>query len=219
MGSVPRPGWGYEVESCGAAINEHVALPVECFERREPWIARVYDLEASPQPLPLLSAQPGNRDAKVVLILLQVMLRLVEQLDLRRDDRQPGRGTSPHLGRRPLDAGISPAQPDPILDVVQEELQLVAAGLPGLLQRRATRRKREDLVDRELEPIVLFPGIESTGPLGFEQLPVGEVRLQRTLIPTEDPDLDVLVRPRHLVEEEVDRPAAGDEPQTVERAQ
>jgi hypothetical protein len=45
------------------------------------------------------------------------------------------------------------------------------------------------------------------------------VRLQRSLIRAQDPDLDVLVRPRHLVEEEVDRPAAGDEPRTIEPAQ
>src|SRR3954468_8007921 len=164
----PHPGWGYELRGLRRRDRGHVALRVEGFELCEPWIARVYDPEASRQPLSLLPTQPGSRDVKVVLVLLQVVLRLVEQLDLRRDDRQRRRRSSPNVGRRSPDAGVAPAQPDAVLDVVQEELQLVAAGLPRLLRRRAPRRKGEDLMDRELQPVVPLPRIESTRPFALE---------------------------------------------------
>jgi hypothetical protein len=74
-------------------------------------------------------------------------------------------------------------------------------------------------VHRQLEPLVVFPRIKPAGPIALEQLPAGQARLQRGLVVAEDPDLEVLVRPRDLVEEEVDRPAPADEPWPAERPQ
>jgi hypothetical protein len=67
-------------------------------------------------------------------------------------------------------------------------------------------------VHGQLEQLALVPRIPETWPRALVEAPAGQARLQRALVLPEDADLDVLVRSRDFVEEEIDRPAAGDEP-------
>jgi hypothetical protein len=74
-------------------------------------------------------------------------------------------------------------------------------------------------VHRQLEPFVVSPRIQPARTLALEQLPAGQARLQRGLVVAKDPELEILVRPGDLAEEEVDRPAPGDEPRPAEGRQ
>src|SRR3954451_22466949 len=135
------------------------------------------DLERPREPLTLLRAQARGDRLEVVLVLVEMVLRLVQQLDLRHDDRDPCRRVLLDFADRPGDGRVATADPDAFLDVVQEELQLVASRFPGLYERRASGRPCEDWMDRQLEALATLPRIEPARPLALEQLPIREARL------------------------------------------
>src|SRR6266540_7029154 len=168
------------------------------------------DLERVLQPRTLQGREERQRLAKVVLVLVEMVLGLVQQLDVGRYDRDTRRGARCDLVDRFCHPLVAPALPDPILDVVEEELELLGARIPRFRGRTASRGTKQDLVDRQLEPLVLLPRQPARHRL--EQPPAGEERPEVLLIVAEDPYLDVLVLPRHLADEEIDRPAAAHEP-------
>jgi hypothetical protein len=66
------------------------------------------ELERASQPQPLGRREPRKRLAEVVLVLFQVMLRLVQQLDLGRDDRNCRGGFEDQLLGRPGQPAVTP---------------------------------------------------------------------------------------------------------------
>src|SRR5215212_5403494 len=183
-------------------------------KRLDPPMARMHELESALQPRALFVRQSRERLAKVVLVLLAGVLRLVQELDLRNDSRNPAGRAEGQLLDRPLDPRVSPTDPNAVFDVVQEELTLLGLRLPGVRRWTASGRAEEHLMDRKGQEFALLPGQPAVERL--ELLPTREVLLKLVLVAPENPDLEIFVLSRHPVEKEVDRPAPADIPPPVE---
>ena len=136
-------------------------------------------------------ADAVGHEPKVVLVLVGGVPRLVQELHLGGDDGRPIRAPLRELADVKRDARVAPAQPDPALGLVQEELALVVVRLPRL-GRAAARRPEEDLVDREVEPLVRTPRNPAANRLVCVPVPV--VLVEGGLMVAEDAHLQVLVR-------------------------
>src|SRR3990172_6802167 len=74
---------------------------------------------------------------------------------------------------------------------------------------------RVDFMDRRLERFVVPPWHEFALH-DLPEHPSGEVRAERALVRPHDRDFDVLVRPGHAPQEEIDGPSARNEPPPIE---
>src|SRR5215210_476466 len=181
-------------------------------KRVDPPVTGMHHFERFAEPRSARPAEERSDQAEVVLVLRLRVPGLVQELDLGCDDRNAGRRALRELAHVQRDARVPPAHPQTPVRVVQEELAFLVAGFPGIRRRTARYGTKEDLVDRELQDFAVIPRVPHARPRDLECRPVVEVHLQIALVVAEDADLEVLVLARHLVQEEVDRPAAADEP-------
>jgi hypothetical protein len=156
------------------------------------------ELERRSEPCSRRAAEVGHDQLEVVLVLPLCVPRLVQELHLGSDDRDPVGVSLRQLPNRERDPRVAPADPDPALGLVQEELALVVIRLPRLGEP-AFGAAEEDLVDRELELLIRFPGCPASDRL--VRVPAVVARTERGLVMAEDPDLEVLVLAGDLADE------------------
>lgn len=200
--SLPR--WGSATSSPGSETRGPSGA--HSSQLSDPRMARVAVLEGPAEPEAPPEPEPRLRPVEVCEVFRLRIFRLVEEHELWTEVRDTSIRSEGGLRERAADASVLPEHPVVVDAFVQEELEF---------PRGARRPTGVDLVDGRVQPLSLTPRISpDTGHL--LELPSDEVGPDRSLVPAEDGHVDVLVGSRHLRQEQVDRPAARDEPGTIE---
>src|SRR3989454_5114313 len=168
-------------------------------------MARVARLQGGAEPRAAVRVEGGEDRAEVRLVPRPPVFRLVEERDLGREVGDALGGPEPEFRERLRHRQIAAEPPRVRPCFVEEDFEFWRLGSLSF---------RVEFVDRRREPLAPPPLAVARNDL--RDRPPGELPPNGALVAPEDRDLHVFVVPRLAVEEEVEGPAARDEPRSVE---
>src|SRR5579863_6216889 len=173
-----------------------------------PRVLRVRSRQGVPEPTAGLFRQTGSRAREIRLVLRSGTARLVEELNLGSEIGNALAVASDRQTQGPPNAAIAPEYPLLAVGVIEHQLQSPRAGV--------TRPSPQGV---DVRPGIAGERAGEYSTAGFEELPVRHGRQCLPRTPTQDADIEVLVRAALMTQKQIDCPPAGDPPGARQVAQ